>query len=732
MSAALALVLSKLPDSIRSGSSYTCRCPAHEDNYPSLSIREGRDGRVLLRCHAGCKLGAIVASIGLEVKDLFVDRPGREDANGGTPPKIVATYQYTDAQGEVLYEVVRYEPKSFKQRKPDGAGGWLWNLKGVKRVPYRLDRIVEAAGLGRIILIPEGEADVATAERLGYAATCNAGGAGKWPHEFGQYLANARVVVIPDSDVPGERHAQHVAASCEAAGCRVCILRMPHPHKDLSDWAAAGGTPAKLEELIGEATEWSSAQAGRDPATANNPLAATAVYTDLNWAERFAAAEGGRILFVPEEGEWLIWDGARYAGDVDGEVQRRIKGLVKREFESAWRGAALDKTLIRRLLRAQSCSALKAIQDVTRSERDVIGRVHTLDQHPMLLTVANGTVDLSTGELNRHDSFNRITKLTPIPYDPGATAPRFLEFLDRVCGGDADLVQYLVRVMGYGLTGRTDEQALFFLYGFGKNGKSTLLNILATLAGEYARTADFAQFLVARDHGRDGATEGLARLRGARVVTAIETSEGRRWDEGRIKLLTGGDKVAARFLYGHQFEFLPEFKLFLASNHKPTVRGTDDAIWRRLHLIPFAIQIPEQDRDPRLKDKLLTELPGILALAVRGCLDWQLVGLRPPRPVTAATEEYRRESDVFGDFLAERCETAPAYVVAHSELYGDYQKWAAAGNLPAMSTKAFGQELEERGFPRKVMGHLKTVHRLGIRLRTSRPTGYAYRDAYAP
>jgi putative DNA primase/helicase len=282
-----------------------------------------------------------------------------------------------------------------------------------------------------------------------------------------------------------------------------------------------------------------------------------------------------------------------------------------------------------------------------QAERGVAITHNALEVDPWRLTVMNGTLDLRTGEMGEHRREDLYTRFVPVEYDPVAECREWLVFLNRVLNGNEELIAFLQRAMGYSLTGSTGEQCLFFLHGSGANGKSTFLEILRALLGDYAVQADFATFLENRN---DGPRNDIARLFGARVVTSSEVGEGKKVNESLVKSLTGTDRVAARFLYAEAFEFLPTFKLWLAANHKPVIRGTDTAIWRRIRLVPFTVEIPEGERDPELPNRLRAELPGILAWAVQGCLLWLESGLGVPDQVRAATDAYRRESDILGAF----------------------------------------------------------------------------------
>jgi putative DNA primase/helicase len=269
-----------------------------------------------------------------------------------------------------------------------------------------------------------------------------------------------------------------------------------------------------------------------------------------------------------------------------------------------------------------------------------------------------------------------------------------LAYWDRLLAEDAELVRFVQKAVGYSLTGSTEEQCLFMLYGTGANGKSTLLQTVSGLLGDYARQTRTETLLVQRG---DGVRNDLARLQGARFVSAVEVEGGRRLAEALVKQLTGGDRIAARFLYGEHFEFRPAFKLWLAVNHRPSVQGTDHAIWRRIRLLPFTVTIPEAEQDKRLMEKLQAELPGILRWAVEGCLVWQQEGLKPPKAVQQAIGEYRAEMDVLAAFIEQCCTLGPQQKVGTSTLYAEYGAWCTEMGETAMTQKALAGTLKERG-----------------------------------
>lgn len=447
--------------------------------------------------------------------------------------------------------------------------------------------------------------------------------------------------------------------------------------------------------------------------------------TDYGNAERLVAAHGSDLHYVHPWRRWYVWDGRRWAPDATAEVHRRAKAVARAIYHEAAEAEDREERdhLGKWAARSEESSRINAMITMAASEPGVPLLPDAFDTDPYLLTVLNGTIDLRTATIRAHGRDDLITKLVPAEYDPAAECPRWLAFLERILGGDEEMVGFLQRAVGYSLTGATSEQCLFFLYGEGANGKSTFLEMLRLLGGEYAMQADFTTFL---DGPRaDGPRNDIARMFGARLVTSSEVGEGKRLNESLVKSLTGGDTVAARFLYAEAFEFRPAFKLWLAANHRPVIRGTDDAIWRRIRLIPFTVQIPEGERDPFLVRQLTAELSGILAWAVEGCQRWLENGLRPPAGVIQATTEYRQESDALGAFLEENCVIGVGEFVKASELYQAYVKWAEAQGHGRMSSTAFGRRLTDRGFPaeKRGSGSARVIYRVGLDLIASATIG---------
>ncbi len=440
--------------------------------------------------------------------------------------------------------------------------------------------------------------------------------------------------------------------------------------------------------------------------------------TDLGNARRMARHYGGHLRFCHPWGRWLVWDGQRWALDDTARVERAAKATVGSIYAeaAACQEDSHRKELAKHALRSEAATKLRAMMDLTRSEPGIPVLPDALDADPWLLTVANGTLDLRTGELRPHSPGDLITKLAPVPYDAAATCPRWLAFLAETFEGNGPLMAYVQKMAGYALTGDTSEQSLFVLWGTGQNGKSTMLSTLGAMQGDYWKQTP-TETLLARSG--NVIPNDVAALKGARLVTAIEADEGRRLAESLVKQMTGGDPLAARFMRAEWFNFLPTFKLFLATNHKPEIRGTDLAIWRRIRLIPFRVTVPASKQDKHLGDKLKAELPGILAWAVRGCLAWQREGMAPPAEVVAATTQYREEMDPLADFLAELCIDLPGIATEAGALFKAYSEWCERGGEKPLNQTQFGRRLAERGYQKSRNDTTRRYQYHGIALRSA-------------
>lgn len=393
------------------------------------------------------------------------------------------------------------------------------------------------------------------------------------------------------------------------------------------------------------------------------------------------------MRYVAALGKWSIWDGRRWHVDETLAARDRVRKANRRA------AVECNSEGIAKLI--ASAKTVSAVERLAQCNRRMAATVDQWDCDPFTLNTPAGIIDLQSGETRAHDPLAHLTKITSVAPDHTIKTPVWDSFLNRITDGHSELIEYLQRVAGYCLTGSTQEHALFFCYGLGANGKTTLLNAITAAAGDYHKTAPIETF-TATNHDRH--PTDLAGLRGARLVTAIETEEGRRWAESRIKSLTGGDKIAARFMRQDFFEYTPQFELIIAGNHKPGLRSVDEAIPRKFNLIPFTVTIPPDERDEALPDKLKAELSGILAWMVRGCTDWLERGLAPPKVVTDATAAYLESEDAISAWIEDSAERDPNAFSKSFELFASWSEWASTSGEYVGSRKRFSQNLETRGF----------------------------------
>jgi len=628
--------------------------------------------------------------------------------------RMAGVWAYHRADGSKALFVVRFDlpngDKTFRpfHKTPDG---WVMADPPGKLPLYGLPDLLAAAGT---VYVAEGEKAAEAARMLGLNATTSAHGCKAAHMTDWTPLAGRDVVVLSDNDDPGRAHAHNVADTLvkldPPATVRICELPgLPHAG-DIVDFIDAHPEDAReqIERLVAEAPPSDPPQEepdGDQPAEGFH-------LTDLGNAKRLVHRFGNNFHHCHELGP-LVWDGRRWARDTAGRLDQLAKKTVLGIYGAAAECQNQDRreALAKWAAKSESAKRIRDTIALALTEPGIPISTEQLDAAPWLLNVANGTLNLKTGELcpHRREDFN--TKLVPVKYDSNAACPIFDRFLKRVTGGDEDVAGFLRRAVGYSLTADTSEQCLFFLYGLGQNGKTTFLKAIIGCLGDYARQADFNTFLLKRG---DTIPNDIARLVGCRFVCATEVEAGKRLAEVLVKQLTGGDRVAARFLHREFFEFDPTFKIWLGGNHKPVIRGTDLAVWRRIRLIPFVVTIPKEDRDPHLIGKLRAELPGVLAWAIRGCREWQEHGLDTPNVVQDATAAYRTEMDILGGFIEDYCIVASATQTTIKGLYAAYGDWCEANGERALSKNVFSARLAERGFEPNRIGRARGYRGIGL------------------
>lgn len=421
--------------------------------------------------------------------------------------------------------------------------------------------------------------------------------------------------------------------------------------------------------------------------------------TDIGNANRFVAHLGGSMRFVFGMRTWLYWSSEenRWIFCKQGEEVEAAKECCQRMRVEAAKIADDDKRkkALAHATKASELKQLTAMVKLSTSDPAVRLTADKLDGDPWLLGVRNGVVNLRTGTMQVARPEHFITKQAGTSFDPQALCPQFMATMQTAFGNDASLVEFFQRLAGSWLFGQLRDQVFSFCHGVGANGKSTLLNAIRSVMGDYAITLPPETLMFGR---RDAAAASpdLMMLRGVRLACASETEDGQRLAEARIKQLTGGEMVTARDLHCGYVTFPQTAKLVIVGNHKPQISGTDEGIWRRVQLVPFNVTIPVAQRDPKLPEKLADELPGILAWMVEGCLKWQAQGLQPPAAVTAATNAYKAESDILAEWIGECCNVSPTVFASSTNLYSAYHNWARKNGYYPWTRSKWGRLLGTR------------------------------------
>ncbi|CAA6603293.1 Phage/plasmid primase, P4 family (fragment) [Rhodospirillaceae bacterium LM-1] len=426
--------------------------------------------------------------------------------------------------------------------------------------------------------------------------------------------------------------------------------------------------------------------------------------TDLGLALQFSEQHHNKWKYCEEHGKWYRWDNTRWKKDNVLTVFDDAREICRRQalIISSYLASQKDKKekppVYGEPNVIMAAKTIAAVEKLARYDRRHAVESDDLDRDDWLLATPTGTVDLKTGKMRENRQKDLISKACSV--SPSSQTPTlWLAFLERIFGGDKELIDYIQRLTGYALTGSTREQILAFFYGTGGNGKSVFLNVLRGILSEFTAVASAATF---EDSKYTRHSAEIAHFRGARVVIAQETEEGSKWAEAKIKRLTGGDKVTAQFMRKDYFEFVPKFKLFIAGNHRPQLQNIDEAIRRRLHLIPFAVTIPEAERDSDLPAKLKEEWPMILGWAIKGCIDWQEGGLRPPAAVIAATNDYLAAEDTIAEWISGAVIIKKGASEEAMALFASWSNFADLNGYAKGSSKSLVQALEARGYTRRL------------------------------
>ena len=655
------------------------------------------------------------------VPDSAPEPPAKHPRHGAHS----AQWCYRDPDGQVLSYQRRFETPDGKQFSPvtlwvnTDNGSLFWrHAKAPGQQPlYRLDQLY--ARPDAPVCLCEGEKAADAAQRLlpDFVTTTSANGAKAASKADWSHLRGRAVVIWSDADKAGDGYAADVASILKTLGVTARIappIPDVDPGFDAADAEQAGWTPEQARQYVESAVEavvsdrptrvsatWKPVQqqagATQWVDAPPNPYRGT----DEANAQLFLQLHGENVRYVPDWRKWLAWTGTHWQNDNGLQVTSWAADMPQAMYQVAG-------TTMQASLRQQAGNLADALESVgTRCAMLIaaqcrrVAKPDQLDQHPFLLNCANGTVDLRTGQIRPHSRVELITHCVDTAYNPTATAPTWQKFLESTFAGDQDLIRFVQKAVGYSMTGSTQEQVLFFCHGVGSNGKSTLLETLLLLLGKLGIQAAPGLLMASRTerHPTDQAD-----LFGKRLVVSQETEDGRRMNESLVKQLTGGDTIRARRMREDFWEFQPTHKLWLSTNHKPVIKGTDHAIWRRIRLIPFSVKFTDDGangtakKDSALKDKLRAELPGILAWAIAGCLAWQREGMAAPAAVTRATDGYQAEMDMLAAWLEDCCVISRTADVKVSDLYSSYAAWCEANGEHPEAQRKLGMRLTERGF----------------------------------
>lgn len=609
-------------------------------------------------------------------------------------------YPYTSSDGRRYVRVRRLGPGKAITEQPRGEALSVWWPDGR---PTRR---------GCAVVVCEGEPDALAALTALHGpggdlqvAVCCVPGASFPADRLLEDLAASSprfVLLVPDGDDAGREFAGRVLEAARRSPLGLLVAAA-----ELDDGVDLADTLRELDPAGPTGGDWLchlaadyELAAAQEAVDRDSQVPVERRVTDRANAQRLTDTHYETIRFVHDEKRWRVWDGARWAVDGDERMLRLAMQTAQRIYDEADRASSEDrKALLRHAQRSENASRLRAMVELAKADERVAARREDFDADPMLLNCANGIVDLRTGALREHDPELACSHFTTISYDPDlGEESAFADFVWQCVGGDQDYYDWLRRAIGYSLTGRTDEEALFLLHGPGGTGKSTLLAALEGVWGSYARSADVSVF-VHQQAGRP--RNDVARLRDARLVCVTEVDERAELAAALVKRLTGGDTVAARFLFSEEFEFKPQLKLWIASNHLPAIDSRDSGMFRRLRILPFD-HAPVVSRPQLKRDLTDTHLTGaqILAWAVAGAIDWRRRPLDQgvPAAVAGATRDFAQRSDPVGCFMADCLQVDEESFVASRELYGAFRQTAARGARPVSETE-FSRRLKASGVP---------------------------------
>lgn len=700
----------------RYGDKAQCKCPAHDDKQASLTITKGRKC-TLFHCHAGCTLEDVLSAAGLEKKDTFYDTEPkipnwRAYIESREKRRIEATYNYVSINGSYAFTKIRLSGKKLLYGKLENDrfsyGIGREGRKSYKAIYGSVQALTKAVSEGKPIFIPEGEKDVDTLTKQGYTAFTY-GGVNDWQADFAELVKNADVIVFADNDNPGIAVANTILRDIRPVvkSAKVIIPMPDIPKADISDYFQAGHSKQEFEQMINTVTE-NRMECNTEPQKPKNkPL--DQVLKDLH-AEQYETSDKGfgrlfanvfkdKHRYNPSRRDFMQYDGKRWIDDTEGLSAR---ASAKDLSDALVRYAVSVDTEGKYLKAVTPLCNIRNRNNMLQDSRDVYFFTNEqLDEDDYLLNLQNGTLDLSENEPRfiEHSPDLLLSKICNVEYDPTATCKEWEKFLLEIMQGDRDKIQYLQKIAGLSLTGNTEQETCFILYGSTtRNGKSTFCETLIHLLGDYALTMKPETLAVKQNLDSRQASGDIARLAGCRFCNASEPPKRMLFDTALLKSLLGRDSITARHLHQREFSFIPKFKLVINTNYLPTI--TDDTVFSsgRINVISFDRHFEPHEQDKHLKDKLRSsrELSGILNWCIEGLQLYRQQGLEPPKTVQNTTETYRTDSDKIGNFINE-CLTKTGKNSKAKDIYEVYIKWCDDNGYGCENKGNFFAELKTKG-----------------------------------
>lgn len=701
----------------RHGDSAQCRCPAHSDRQASLTISRGRKC-TLFRCHAGCALDDILQAAGLEKKDTFYESESRETdwrryIEKREHRKIEAVYNYVSSvTGSYVFTKIRLEGKKILYGILEN-NRFFYGLRGqsrkeLKAVYGSLEAIRKAIKEGEPIFIPEGEKDVNTLIKKGYAAF-SCGGANDWNKNVSEFCNGAEVIILADNDDPGKKLAATIEKDLKGISKSVkIIVPMPDtPKADITDYFEAGHSKEEFEALI----KGTTLQKNRAATAADSPKYILEQLNALRAAERFQMNDRGSAdLFAnifknvsrynPTKKDWMYYDKTRWTADTEGmRAKRNAKMLADVLVRYSVTASLPDDKRQSYIKYAAGMMNYRNRNVMITDAKDLNFFENTeLDKDDFLLNCKNCVLDLSGNQPKalEHNADLLLSKICNASYNPAATCMLWEKTVNEIMQGDTAKIKYLQKMSGRFLTGDTSEEEFYIFFGATtRNGKSTITEILLYLLGDYATTISPESLAIKANKDSRTASPDIAKLAGTRLVVASEPPRRMLFDSSLVKTLTGRDTVSARFLHENEFQFKPKFKLILNSNYLPVISDKTVFSSNRVKVVPFERHFTEKEQNKHLKEQLQQEIDGILNWCIQGFSLYRKEGLEPPTAVQNATHEYSEDSDKVGKFISE-CLVKSDQNLAAKDVYEKYSQWCNDCGLGIDGRTSFYEELKTK------------------------------------